>query len=737
MDDDTLLSRLAERAGIESAYWDVYGGHHKTSDDTRRKFLSAMGYSIDDDDAILASLNEIEERPWRRMLEPVTVLRTTGGAPDCVLDPKILVVLPEEQADGELGWSIDLEDGQRLDGRMDICDLSVVEKRSINNVPRIRLATPLPENLSQGYHRISMRHGQSVQEGALIIAPPSAYRPGWLSDSHKKVWGIACQLYALRSPSNWGMGDFSDLSALCEKTAHHGGGVVGLPPLHSLFPTRPEHVSPYSPSSRLSINPLYIDVTAIPDYAECPEAQRIVGDADFAARIEAARQTNVIAFAEVSALKRQICDVLFTHFEKANPPGGSSPRRMDYERFATEDRDRKNRLALFSALQEHFAPLSVEQWPAAYRDPGSTEAADFAIKHERHVRFHLYLQWEAERQLAAAANTCVRAGMAIGLYRDLAVGVAPDGADAWTTPEAFVTDVRFGAPPDPLGPVGQNWGMPPFDPNQLYEKAYGPYVDMLRANMRHAGAVRIDHVMWLQHMFWIPLGGDGRDGAYVRYPLDDLLAILALESRRNRCLVVGEALGTVPEGFRERLAAEGILSYCLMQFERHPDGLYKRPDTYPVLALATPASHDLPTLAGFWREADIQIHREIGLITSDGDAADRRAARAHERDLLIASLVDQRLLPPDFPNAADIGDGEMKTLIAAVHSFLARSPAAMMVVNLEDILSSTTQVNMPGTIDEYPNWRQKLPVDLDRILDAKSFAAAAGRIRAERERATA
>lgn len=708
MSADTPLHRLAERAGIEAFYWDVYGGYHETSDETRRQFLAAMGYAADDDTAAANSLARIEQRPWQRMVEPVTILRGDDAAILVVLDP----------GSTELTWLIDLEDGTTLEGQALVGDLGVVERRD----QATRVTLPLPHDLPHGYHHVRMSHGAATGEGALIVAPATAYRPAWLDDASARVWGVACQLYSLRSADNWGIGDFSDLANLCAQTAEQGGGVVGIPPLHTLFPARPELVSPYSPSSRLLLNPLYIDVTMVAEFTECVQAQ------DYAPQLDALRATDAVAFAEVSKLKFETLEVLFAHFEAAHPAQGSSARRQDFDQFVTTGGEALHRLALFEALQEHFAPLGVTQWPAPYRDPGSAETQAFATEHQARVQFQRYLQWQAERQLAAAGAA---GDMTLGLYRDLAVGVSPDGADAWIDPDAFVDGVRFGAPPDPLGPAGQNWGMPPFNPDYLYEAAYGPYIDMLRANMRHAGALRIDHVMWLQHMFWIPPGGDGRDGAYVRYRFEDLLAILALESQRNACLVIGEALGTVPDGFRERLTANGILSYCLLQFERHPDGLYKRPDTYPVLALATPASHDLPTLAGFWRETDITVQGDIGLLAPDA-IAERRAGRAHDRTLLIASLADQGLLAADFPNSPDLDDAQMATLIAAIHSFLARSPAALMVLNVEDILGSTTQINMPGTVDEYPNWRLKLPCALESLYDVDGWAEAARRISAER-----
>lgn len=732
MNNKPPLFSLSERAGIEPFYWDVYGGYHETSDEARRKFLSAMGYPTENDKQIAESLKEIEELPWQRLLEPVCVLRTMAEAPTRLAFTHIPLILTAEEKRGEISWSLELEDGRNLSGAVPAGELEVVEQRVIDDLPRFRVKLPLPEDLPQGYHRVSVRRGATRGEGTLIIAPSSAYNPEWLSEKHERIWGVACQLYALRSPTNWGMGDFSDLATLCGEIGEQGGDAVGLPPLHALFSTRPDLVSPYSPSSRLFLNPLYIDVTAVPDYENCLDAREAVESGDFASRLETARASDQVTHPEVAVLKRKILNQLFRYFEEAHPLGSNSPRRADFECFISEGGHRLQRYALFETLLEHFTPDTVESWPPAYRDPGSPEVREFAKQNQDRVRFHSYLQWEADRQLAKVANQCAANGMALGLYRDLAVGVAPGGADAWVDHGIFVEDTRFGAPPDPLGPAGQDWGMPPYHPVRLYESAFEPYIAMLRANMRHAGAVRIDHVMWLQHLFWIPSGGDASDGAYVVYPLDDLLAILALESHRNRCLVIGEDLGTVPDGFRERLAVEHVLSYRLLQFERYSNGMYKRPDAYPPLSLTSPASHDLPTLAGLWRETDIDILLEIGLIPTEEDAAERRRQRAQDRELLIAALADQELLSADFPNSPDVDEEKLTALIDAVHSFLARSPAALLMINLEDILASTQQVNVPGTVDEYPNWRLKLPFIVEHDSGVEGLAALAKTIMKER-----
>lgn len=723
------LHRLSERAGVEADYWDIYGGHHVTSDETRRTLLLAMGYPCANDAELGRSLARIEDDPRRRLLEPVTVLRVGEGCPD----PSASITVPSSDTQADLKWHLEYEDGQTVDGVVKPCDLPVIKQHAINGVDHLRLRLDLPPDLALGYHRLSVQILGHNVTSAVIVAPPSSFQPDWMGPGGHRVWGVACQLYALRSTDNWGVGDFSDLALLCAETAKLGGGAVGLSPLHALFMGRPEQVSPYSPSSRLFLNPLYIDVTQVPEFAASDTVRALMASTDFDARLRSVRAGDRVAYTDVIELKIEAFALLYSDFQSAHPVGCGSDRRGGFDTFVTMGGVRLQRFAMFEALHEHFDGQTFDQWPHAYQDPRSAACADFARSHGERVGFFIFLQWVASEQLAAAAAQCKvgdEGGMDLGLYRDLAVGVARGGADAWIEEGALLNGVNFGAPPDPLAPTGQDWGMAPFHPIRLRDMAYAPYIDMLRANMAHAGAIRIDHAMWMQRMFCIPVGKDGRDGAYIRFPMDDLLAILALESHRNRCLVIGEDLGTVPDGFRERMAAEHILSYRLLHFQRNPDGLFGRPDTYPALSLATPGSHDLPTLAGYWTGKDLQTLVDIGLITDDADLDALQVERSRAREVLIAALVDQGLVAEGFSTAPDLS--AVKDLIGAVHRFLARSPAALMMMNLEDIIGETKQVNVPGTVDQHPNWRMRLAIDLKDLCRAGGLATAADLASSER-----
>ena len=372
-----------------------------------------------------------------------------------------------------------------------------------------------------------------------------------------------------------------------------------------------------------------------------------------------------------------------------------------------EEGEALRRYVIFEALSEEHGGSSWHQWPPAFRHPAAPAVAAFAEANAERIGFFEYLQWEADRQLGIAQARARELGLSVGIYRDLAVGASRDGADAWADQEVIVQQAKVGCPPDPFNMLGQDWGIPPLHPLMLRDSAYQPFITMLRANMRHAGALRIDHVMALMHLFWIPADGTPAGGAYVKYPFEDLLGVLALESQRNRCLVVGEDLGTVPAGFRERMAEANVLSYRVLYFEKDGDR-FKRPDEYPALALACISTHDLATLVGFWQGTDLDLKRRLSLYPSAEAEQNERAARRHDRTLLLRALAAEGLLPngidPENPETTAM----TPALMASLHGYLARSPARILLVQIDDLMQEMEQINLPGTVDERPNWRRRL-----------------------------
>ncbi|MEO5336354.1 MAG: 4-alpha-glucanotransferase [Magnetospirillum sp. WYHS-4] len=700
-DNTNLLDRLADLVGIRPSYHDIYGGFHETTAEAKQAILEAMGYAVGDEAARAATLTALEERPWRNWLEATTVARRPTA-------PSVALSLPSADRDRTLRWELALEDGSVRLGEFVPHQLALEDARRINGTWMERRRLVLPGDLPHGYHELAVDDGRHRSTGRLIVAPGRCYVPDWM-DRGVRHWGLACHLYSLRRGDDWGVGDFSALRQLCQAGASLGAAAVGINPLHKLFLDWPEHASPYSPCSRLFLNPLYIDVTAIPGFRDCSNAMGRASQDEFMRRVAEARAKDHVDYTAVAALKLEMLENLHACFSSR-----SVQERKEYTAFRKTGGEILNRFVLYQGLRERFRGQPWSQWPECYRRPDSHESRNFAREQEARLDFHAWLQWLAETQLAAAADN----GMTVGLYRDLAVGADPNGADAWMEPGLTARDYRFGAPPDAFNPLGQDWGMPPPHPVAMKETGYESFARMLRANMRHAGALRIDHAMSLLHLYWIRPGDKASKGAYVKYPFDDLLGVLALESQRNRCLVVGEDLGTVPDGFRARMEHEGVLSYRLFYFERWESGLFKRPETYPALALATATTHDLPTVAGHWRGADLELRRRLRLFKSEETLAADFRARETEREVLLAALRDQGLQPDGLSLSPDLDEDRLRALTVAVERFLARSPARLLMLNLDDLLIEADQLNLPGTIAEYPNWRRRLKATV------REFAAA-------------
>ncbi len=710
------LARLARLAGIETEYWDIFGNHYQVDDEARRRLLAAMGIAADGEDIAAQSLRDLEEAPWRRTVEPVTVLRDA-------LSARVTVTTDDSGDASAVRWSLHLEDGRVLDGTARGDALTTLAARDIDGVRRLRRELRLPADLPLGYHRLEAEAGGRGGAGRLVVAPRRAFLPDWLRRGERH-WGLACHLYAVRRETDWGIGDFTTLERMADMGAETGAQALGLNPLHAMFAGWPDHASPYSPSSRLFLNPLFVDVEAVPEF----DAVRGRLPRALSAELAKARTARHVDYQTVSELKTEIFGRMF---ETLRRQGGA---RWDaFEAFTAEAGPTLRTFCLFEALSERFEGDPWREWPDEFRRPDSPRAESFARDNAERMNFHAYQQWLADGQLGAAARRTAERGMSVGLYRDLAVGVAQNGAEAWTDQDVIVEGMQFGAPGDAMNPLGQAWGAPPYRPLALRDAAYAPFINVLRANMRHAGALRIDHVMSLQHLFWIPNGADARSGAYVAYPMDDLVGIVALESHRNRCLVIGEDLGTVPDGFRDRMSEESILSYKVVYFERWPNGLFKRPDAYPDSSLATPTTHDLPTLLGHWEGADLALRREIGVFENEDRMKADEDARRTELELLHAALVDQELLPADFPRFGPLDPDQEQRFIEAANRFAARTSSALAMINLDDLAGEKEQLNMPGTVLEYPNWRRRIAPTIEDLSFDDKVRAQAAAINAERQ----
>jgi 4-alpha-glucanotransferase len=544
-----------------------------------------------------------------------------------------------------------------------------------------------PGNLPPGVYRLRLTDAAgAVEEAPLVSAPAQAF-----AGDFDRGWLLAVQLYGVRSTRNWGMGDFTDLGDLIEVAHRLGADGVGLNPLHALFDDKPGDCSPYSPNSRLFLNALYIDVDAIPEY----QTNAVGAVADTTPRL---RQSETVDYIAVAALKWPALRAAFKAFKAAATPA----RQIDFEKFRAERGTLLSHFACFEVLRHKFMAPWWE-WPQEWRAPDEAACARLREGPEAsEIEFVEFVQWNADRQLAACKARADELGMKVGLYLDVAVGVQSNGFDAWNEQGAISRLLGVGAPPDPLAPAGQDWGLAGYNAAGLEQRHFEPFRQMLQASMRHAGAIRLDHVMGLKRLYLVPRGFGPRDGVYVPMPFEAMLAITALESDANRCVVIGEDLGTVPEGFRDRTRDWGIWSYLVMMFERDERGAFHGIDYYLPNALVTFNTHDLATYAGWRHFNDLKQKRALGIDPGESDDA-----RWH-----ALTMLDQAL------GQHGIRDNGLN----AIAEFLARTKSRLMAIALEDLLELQEQPNIPGTIDEHPNWRRRMPLCIDEIASEVDVA---------------
>jgi 4-alpha-glucanotransferase len=545
-----------------------------------------------------------------------------------------------------------------------------------------------PADLPVGTYRLHLTDASSfTEEAPLIVAPPRAF-----DGDFDRCWLMAVQLYGVRSARNWGIGDFTDLDGLLELAGHLGADGVGLNPLHALFDDRPADCSPYSPNSRLFLNPLYIDVERLPGFQPGVSA-------DSSSTIARLRASDIVDYASVAELKWRALRSAFEKF-RGDP---NRARRQDFEKFRAERAPLLSRFACFEVLRHKFNKPWWD-WPKQWRQPDDINLAKLREGPDAaEIEFVEFVQWAADRQLQACRDLAVSLGMKVGLYLDVAVGVQSDGFDAWNEQTAISRHLAVGAPPDPLNTAGQNWGLAGFNAAGLEIQSFEPYREMLRASMRHAGAIRLDHVLGLKRLYLVPHGFAANNGVYVQMPFEALLAATAQESVAHRCVVIGEDLGTVPEGFREQMADWGIWSYQVMMFERDDHGSFRGIEHYAPNALVTFNTHDLSTYAGWRSFSDLVLKRSLGIDPGESDDA-RWRALAMLTDVLRHYAIDRNDL-------------------YAVANFLARTKSRLLAISLEDLLGVIDQPNIPGTVNEHPNWRRRLPLAIDEIATAIDVAA--------------
>jgi len=659
------LQALAGLYGVQTSYHDAMGRYVEAGPDSLLGVLRALQAPVESMADVASALQERREELGRRLVEPV-VVAWDGHAPSIEIRPG--------DAHGSIAYHLDLEGGER---RAQMADLDRLPPTRIEGSPHPGRLLALPEPLPPGYHRLTIDLDGRTAESLIISAPTRCH-----TGDGKPLWGVFLPLYALRTSRSWGAGDFSDLETLAEWTASLGGGVVGTLPLLASFLDEPFEPSPYAPASRLFWNESYIDPRRLPEMEDCAPARRLMESPDFLREIEVLRAAPRVDYARLMALKRRLLEELahrfFTH------PGD---RKGEFDRFVAGKADLAT-YAAFRAVGDRRGE-SWQSWPERLRE-GTLAPADYD---DEDRDYYLWTQWAAEQQVGALAREARRRGP--GLYLDLPLGVHGSAYDVWRERDLFAEGASAGAPPDAFFTKGQNWGFPPLQPDRLRERGYGHLIDCLRHHLSHAGILRIDHVMQLHRLFWIPQGMDASGGVYVKYPAEELYAMLSVESHRNQAMIVGENLGTVPPEVYEAMDRHEVLGMYVVQYELQPGSQGLREP--PAKCVASLNTHDMPTFQAFWQAKDVDDLQSLGFFTPDQarEERDRRGAIRHGME---------EALPPEERGR---GTATQSALLRRLLDGLAASPARMVLVNLEDLWNETEPQNVPGTHDERPNWRRK------------------------------
>lgn len=671
------LGELARASRVATEYWDQAGRQVQVSEETLLAVLAALGHDVSTPEAVHQALLSVRMRDWRRML-PACSVGLQGQ------DRRLWVHVPD--GDPVAVWVV-TEAGARVD--LDQMDYWV-EPADVDGARTGEASFRIAGDLPTGYHTI---HAQS---GELHATAPLAMTPARLDPAAitgDRQWGLMAQIYATRSAGSWGIGDLHDAGKLAEWSAREfGAGFLLINPIHAAAPTRPMTPSPYLPVTRRFANPMYVRIEDIPEHAGLRrrERKRI---ARAAAELQERNHTSDFLDRDVVwEAKRAALSSIFA--------AGLSPQRAaQFAEYCRREGQGLVDFALWATLCDvHGARFA--DWPAEYADVRSRVMRDFLAHHAMEVQFHMWMQWIVDEQLSHAQDEAKSAGMAIGVIHDLAVGVHPEGADAWSLQQVLAPGMGVGAPPDMYNQLGQNWHQPPWQPQALAEAGYAPYRDMLRTVMRHAGGLRIDHVLGLFRLWWVPAGMAADKGTYVSLDHEAMIGILVLEAQRAGVLVIGEDLGTVEPWVQEVLRERGILGTSILWFEEHESGDIKVPTDWRREVLASVTVHDLPPTAGFLRDEHVRIRHELNLLSRALELEQADASRG--RMAWAQHLRDQGWLDPDADLATDAG---LDAMAAALHRALAASPARLVGIALPDLVGDRRAQNQPGTDQEYPNWR--------------------------------
>ncbi len=674
--NDATLDQLAEHFGIATEFWDWKGRHTVISDETVIAVLKALEVDASTPQKAAAALDDLRLRPWRRALPPCVVLE--AGQPgwvsvhvDSGAPAQLSVRL--ENGDGRDAWQVTNDNPDReVDGRW-------VGEASFQ----------LPSDLPLGYHRLVLRSNDVEVESSLVVTPSFVGLPS--SMNNRRTWGYATQLYSVRSKESWGVGDLADLADLAVwSSTQQFAGYVLVNPLHAAQPVPPLEPSPYLPTSRMYVNPLYIRPERIAEYGNLSVFDRARVD-----KLRAGLQQQVQGVDEV--MRNEAWTAKLAALRIIFAAGLRPARRMSFDAFIRREGRQLRDFATWCALYEVHG-VDWRTWPAEYQRATSPQVAEFHRENLANVEFYMWLQWIAENQLSSTQRAAKDAGMSLGIISDLAVGVNASGAETWMLSDVFAQGCTVGAPPDAFNQMGQDWGQPPWRPDRLADLAYAPFRTMVANILRHAGGIRVDHIIGLFRLWWVPQGLSAKEGTYVRYDHEALIGILALEAYRAQALVIGEDLGTVQPWVRDYLSRRGLLGTSVMWFENGADGQPLPPEQWREYAMSSVTTHDLPPTTGYLAGDHVRLRHQLGLLSESLE--DELASDKAEQQAMLDALHQRGALPE--------GDEDVEDIVLAMHRMLTWTPSKVLNAALVDAVGDRRTQNQPGTIDEYPNWRVPL-----------------------------
>lgn len=677
-----LLTKLAHLYGVQTTYYDVDKIRHQASPEALLFVLRALGAPLEDLNDVPDAVRERQSALWKRCVEPVSV--AWDGQPQ-----SIELRLPINLSNSPIAYSLRAGESETHQSTFDLRQQSPSQTTQIEGETFVTKRLSLPNNLPWGYYQLSLEVKGNIFDSMIISAARKAYH----DESTGRTWGGFLPLYALHSKKSWGAGDFSDLEALMERIANHGGGVVGTLPLLASFLSEPFDPSPYSPASRQFWNEFYIDVTRVPELRYSPEAQSIIDSEAVNKELQALRSSRLVDYRRLMALKRKVLETLSRSFFSS-----SSERRQAFELFVEAHPEAADYARFRALCERHRTPWSL--WPEPLKN-GFVNQGDYD---QETKLYYLYTQWLAHEQILSISEKARKMGQ--GLYLDFPLGVHPDGYDTWRENDAFASETSVGAPPDTFFTKGQNWGFPPLCPHRLRTQNYRYLIDCLRHHLRAAGILRIDHVMALHRLFWVPNGLEASQGVYVRYNAEELYAILSLESHLHKSWIVGENLGTVPYYVNPTMHRHNIHKMYVLQYETAPD-LTRPVRMVGANSVASINTHDMPTFSAFWKSLDVEDREDLGLLSKAGARFEQKN-RETTKQALVGFLERKGYLS---------GPATEEKVLRACLAYLSTSHARVVLVNLEDLWLETKPQNVPGTHKERPNWQRKAAYSLETFWE--------------------